>query len=39
MDPNLRRFLDILSYVDEEELKPFFDMAKKDVETAIDKII
>jgi len=35
MDPNLRRFLDILSYVDEDELKPYFEMAKKDVESAI----
>jgi len=35
MDSNLRRFLDILSYVDEDELKPYFEMAKKDVESAI----
>ena len=37
IDPNLQRFLDILSYVDEEELKPYYELAKRDVEEAVSK--
>jgi len=34
-DPNVLRFLDVLIYVNEEELRPFFEIAKKDVDQAV----